>query len=346
MKKVLIWCNEVHLVNGFFRSILIDCLRGDFKLVPSNFEELKAKIHGKTLEELEMFLSSDEYDWILECYSKEYILEVPVIYLNNFPEISLKWQHPSYITNTIIHYQNDWGRIITLLKKILCQHVHIIFENEEDLIKCITSEISNTDLRSIEMSLVKQPKPNFDINEYFKKYPIIKNFTVFENVKNKNNFERFMPTFGNNFDLYKESQLHNVYFNRKMYINRDLEIKNSLETQFSYGRIDEINIFDLLDDQEFVKYWYSSKSKTDVCKDCEFRNICVDNRVPLIRGTNEWYHETECQYNPYIAKWQGEDGYQSLEKCGILSNENGFHINYEKIDGINKHLWEDEVELK
>lgn len=342
MKKVLIWCSEIHLINGFFRSILIDCQRGDFKLVPNNFEKLKTTIHGKTIEELEKILSADEYNWLLECYSKEYILEIPEKYISNFPQISTTWEHPSHITNAVVHYQNDFLKILDFLKTILCHSVHIIFENEQDFIGFITS-LYDSDLRSIEVSIHSQQSKDFDINTYFKKYPIIKNFTVIKNVKNRNNFDGFLPTFGNNFDIYKESQLHNVYFNRKIYITRDLEIKNAIETKSTFGNIEDVNIFELLNNQDFKKYWSSNKSDTDICKDCEFRNICLDNRVPIHRKINEWYHESECQYNPYIAKWQGEEGYKSLNECGVFSNENGFQIDHQKINEINKHLWEDEI---
>ncbi len=342
MKKVLIWCNEIHLANGYLRSILIDPQRGDFILVPNNFEKLKTAIHGKTFNELEETLSKEEYDWILECYSKEYILEIPEKFLNNFPKLSTLWEHPSYITNAVVHYGKDFAKIIEFLKKTLCHNVHIIFENEQDFILFITT-LYDSDLRSIEVSVLNKSSKDFDINTYFKKYPIIKNFTFIEDVKNKNEFGGFLPTFGNNLDIYKESILHNVYFNRKVYIDRNLEIRNSIETKSTFGRIDDVDFFDLLSNHEFIKYWHSRKSSTDVCKDCEFHNICLDNRTPSYRNLNEWYHELECQYNPYLSKWQGEEGYMSLKECGVISNKNGFQINHEKINEINKLLWEDEV---
>ena len=81
------------------------------------------------------------------------------------------------------------------------------------------------------------------------------------------------------------------------------------------------------------------KDETDVCKDCEFRHMCVDNRLPYERSPNEWYHKIECNYNPYIAKWEGEEGYRTLAECGVISNEEGFSIDHEKIAEINEELW-------
>lgn len=74
--------------------------------------------------------------------------------------------------------------------------------------------------------------------------------------------------------------------------------------------------------------------------DCEFQNICTDNRLPKRRsGNGSWYNIYECNYNPYIAKWKGEEGYRTLAECGVNSDENGFSKNHERIAKINEELW-------
>jgi hypothetical protein len=68
--------------------------------------------------------------------------------------------------------------------------------------------------------------------------------------------------------------------------------------------------------------------------------MCVDNRLPHQRQSDsKWYHKTECNYNPYIAKWKGEEGYRTLAECGVTSNEQGFSIDHERIAKINDELW-------
>jgi hypothetical protein len=69
--------------------------------------------------------------------------------------------------------------------------------------------------------------------------------------------------------------------------------------------------------------------------------MCVDNRVPIKRKKDEWYHKTECNYNPYIAKWQEEEGYKTLEECGVVSDENELQINHKQLEEINTQLWGD-----
>lgn len=151
-----------------------------------------------------------------------------------------------------------------------------------------------------------------------------------------------------NLQLFTESQTHHTYFNRKMYIGAKGEIKNAPECEEEFGNINDLgsveDLKQIIAIPEFQKYWFVHKELCDVCKDCEFRHMCVDNRLPYQRKDGSWYHKTECNYNPYICKWKDEEGYRTLEECGVVSNEKGFSINHEKITAINKTLWEEETE--
>jgi radical SAM protein with 4Fe4S-binding SPASM domain len=72
-------------------------------------------------------------------------------------------------------------------------------------------------------------------------------------------------------------------------------------------------------DKEFTKLWNIKKDDTKVCKDCEYRYMCVDDRIPIKISETEYKYSTECGYNPYIAKWQDEEGWISVEQ---LQKEN------------------------
>jgi hypothetical protein len=136
---------------------------------------------------------------------------------------------------------------------------------------------------------------------------------------------------------------HNTYFNRKLYIDSDGFIKNAPECEDSVGFIEDLNsledLKEIISTPAFQKYWFVHKDSCDICKGCEFRHMCVDNRIPYERTEKEWYHKIECNYNPFIAKWEGELGYKTLEECGVISNEKIFSIDHEKIQQINHELW-------
>lgn len=92
---------------------------------------------------------------------------------------------------------------------------------------------------------------------------------------------------------------------------------------------------------EFSDFWSANKDSIDVCKNCEYRYMCVDNRIPILRNSGSWYFNEECDYNPFISKWKGEKGYKNLLETGVISDQNGFKIDLIKLNSILKELWED-----
>ncbi len=140
-----------------------------------------------------------------------------------------------------------------------------------------------------------------------------------------------------------ESNLVNIYFYNKIFIDKESNIKNSDKTSYVYGSLKELNQIDfkeILKDKEFTKYWNSKKDETLICKDCEFRNLCSDNRVPHLNSKNVWTHLQECEYNPYISKWNDEEGYLCLHDSGITILNDDINICSEKLNKINETLWD------
>ncbi|UOK43466.1 MULTISPECIES: hypothetical protein [Flavobacterium] len=165
------------------------------------------------------------------------------------------------------------------------------------------------------------------------------------NKKNRfyNDIDEISLKISPNLLTYFESAKCHVYFNRKLFIGKDSEIKNVFETVNVFGYLKDlsnINIKNLISLKGLNEFWEVKKDDTFVCSDCEFRRLCVDNRVP-IRGEGKWKYNTECNYNPYISKWQHEEGYASLSECGVRSDLNEFYVDSEKINRINSQLWDE-----
>lgn len=74
-----------------------------------------------------------------------------------------------------------------------------------------------------------------------------------------------------------------------------------------------------------------SKLKVNICSVFEYKHLCIDNRMLIQMVQNIYYHETECDYNPYIAKWKGENDFRDLNSVGIFSNYDGVQINNKKL---------------
>lgn len=68
--------------------------------------------------------------------------------------------------------------------------------------------------------------------------------------------------------------------------------------------------------------------------------VCHEKiRFFLFERENIYYQPSKCTYNPYIAKWQGEDGYVPVEECGTYSRETGFVVNNERVAELNAQIW-------
>lgn len=282
------------------------------------------------------------------------------IYPSNF-------QIPSIIANAVITCSNEnslikpieFCKLLEKLENFSCKHIVLIYsvffsvkkiKNHLDTLKnynihsvtiiCDYNEEYYTDsFGEIVMSL------QLNKNLIVLNSPFEKNFedTMFFSLKSTTfSFVKSRNEFNSNITLFSESQKLNTYFNQKLYIGPSGEIKNAPETAEVFGYIQDIKSEEVLQEiistPDFQKYWFVHKDLIDVCKECEFRHTCVDNRVPIKRAKDEWFHKIECNYNPYIAKWAGEDGHQTLEECGVISNESGFSIDHEKIKQINLKL--------
>jgi len=54
-----------------------------------------------------------------------------------------------------------------------------------------------------------------------------------------------------------------------------------------------------------------------------------------MKNGESYMYKEPCIYNPYIAKWSGEEGYIPVKECGSYSKETGFIPDIEKITEIN-----------
>ena len=82
----------------------------------------------------------------------------------------------------------------------------------------------------------------------------------------------------------------------------------------NFGNIKDTSLEEAINKPSFKDLWGIRKDDIDVCKDCEFRYMCLDCRCFIKDKKNIFSQPAKCPYNPYIAKWQGDDGYITVEK--------------------------------
>ena len=102
---------------------------------------------------------------------------------------------------------------------------------------------------------------------------------------------------------YIEALSHNLFFNRKIHIDNQDNVKHYFNEKKIYGNIQRNHIKKVITSNKFQELWNITKDQIDVCRDCEFRYICPDNRIP-IKKNNFYQHETACNYNPQTTIWK------------------------------------------
>jgi len=380
-KEVYKFHNLVRLVRGVKSSVILDLHRINWYRIPNSMHDFIVQNEFQNINKcIQSILIKEDKAVVKEYYqflkAHELIFELQKNELKFFPVVTPIYDVPELITNILIHFGKTSLESIRIvfgeIEKMGCKHyqIKLDFLVKKEHLKIIESIFYKTDVLSVNI-LIKELdtiiKEN-DLKEFTEDFGRIKSLFIYNSKKSKlirsntdmNNIVYLKSSINrvkncvsrDDFVInplsYSESLEFNLYFNRKLYIGENGEIKNAPECEETFGNINDLKNVDelkqIIATPEFQKYWYIHKELCDVCKDCEFRHMCVDSRLPSQREDKSWYHKTECNYNPYICKWEGEEGYQTLEECGVISNEKGFSIDHEKIAAINKILWEEEKE--
>jgi hypothetical protein len=349
----------IKLTEGHIRSTLLDLQRGVFNFIPNGLAKIIRKYNKK---ENELFLSlfhkryPEDYDnWFNFLKQEEYIFEINSSYLKNFGLLSDMYEYPFLAQNiTILLTEDNYNDLLCFFR----QEIHSITRNiGVVVIEDISEKTLMTLLRSIinknfvvHIRLLLSSKGNISqktLDDAFKE-DIINvqrvEYNIYGDYFESKQYKEQWVKLCTNKDLYNEIQHHHPYFNKKLFIGGKGEIKCAPESKDIHGFLRDIRTIEqlrsIVSSDSFQKYWNITKDKICICKDCEMRNMCVDNRLPIKQSDNGlWQCKEYCNYNPYIAKWSDEDGYVPVEECGEYSQETGFVPNKKKIAELNKLLW-------
>ena len=135
-----------------------------------------------------------------------------------------------------------------------------------------------------------------------------------------------------------ESLQHNLYFNRRVFVDASGNIRAGHSSATVLGTLAD-GFAQAARHPRLQMLSTASKAKTDVCRDCELRNICFDSREPQQHASGSWYHTTDCGYNPYINKWDNEPGYHTAAACGKATRSGHFAPDAARIEQLNAELW-------
>ncbi len=320
-------------VKGKTRGILYDIQRQDFDYIPNDLIDIIEKYEGKTLRDIYNDFEKDIHHIIDEYF--EFLFDNEYIFFSDvdkslFPKLEDSFERPFKIGNMIIDVTNlmldNINTIFNQIEEYGCEAILFIF-NESALFEKnfipLLEKFEYSSVRTLEIFVKNDIYYNFDYDrislEYGKLSRIVffssdsntlkttKNHLLLINTKepldsreNIININNFLITD----KLFFETKKFNNYFNRKVYIDENLNIRNSPNSEEIFGNIKNDNIIDIIEKQDFQKLWKISKDMIKDCMLCEYRYMCVDSNLLQFNEKEKiWERNQKCSYNPHNNIW-------------------------------------------
>lgn len=321
-------------VSGVSRAIICDLQNHIIHEIPFQFKDV---FNGSKLKLLDFFLDSDtqlqrsEKDNFIQFLLKKdlafYCSESEV---DNFPEISLKWDFPSFITNCILDAKSElWyfcQELIQQLETLCCYFVEIRYFETPNLVHLqkVVELINLSSLKSCDLILkssndktyisdligiVNNSKISFVVLHSSLNNNLIQDdncriIEIKEEVKDHSHCGVINPMyFSVNTQMFSEAQQFNTCLNRKISVDYNGEIKNCPSMSIAYGNIKNLTLEDVYKMDGFKSVWRINKDQIEVCKQCEYRYICTDCRAYLEDPLNIYSKPLKCGYNPNTGMW-------------------------------------------
>ena len=291
------------VVQGKEKSIICDFQKEKIKFIPNEMGTVIKMLQKQTFNSVKNQFVEDAD--IFNSYIKFLIKEGFVFFSennDNFVEIENYWSSPEVINNAIIEYSFENFRLKNILQELddlLTKYIELRFIkfSEENIpeLKEVLEFCTNSVLRSIRIFI---PYKSKDLSQKLinivKLYPII-DCVIFYNSKfNRlveiNNHQTFFidktldditkanidrKFLVNNIEFFYESQNFNPYYNKKVAIKSNGEIKNCIKNKVVFGNLKKNSIKEIISNDEFQKFWYITHDQIIDIQDSELRYNCI-----------------------------------------------------------------------
>ncbi|PST82661.1 hypothetical protein C7T94_08345 [Pedobacter yulinensis] len=345
-------------VDGYNRAMIYDLGRRDYHFISRAYYGLLNTDGFINFDQIaDQSERSELIDFLLDL---EIIFEVAAQHEEKrFPPVTRSIAYPNQLTHAVIH-ANISPAFIDVIGNSHLQNLSILAPQiSDELLKLIASikhleidgiylYIENFEAENIERHLTELGRhfALFSVNFFGAATPdtqlrdnIYYNFFTesLQDYCQKTTVDKLFV----NHDLFFEAYNKHAYYHGKVYIDQSGQIKNGLNNTQSFGNINSVTAVEfqqIVHSEPFMELGNINKNETLVCKDCEFRYMCTDPRVP-VKGDAHWYHPTECQYNPYLSLWQHDDGYLDLQASGVTVSATGCTIDKALLDMKFNQIW-------
>lgn len=315
-------------VVGANSGVIYDIHRGEIHFFPKLFVEILLKSQNKKLKYF--FNNFKNKRAILEEYLN-YLVDSELIFLTKTPKLFIglntEFRKPFLLDVIILEIDflsREKRKLIQEPALYGCKEL-ILVTKEELQKKHIDDVLDYVMGNKVEViKIITKYSPTYNTEYSLKKDPRLREILVYDAPFNRNigNFKFVnygLPIIMNrkiesiqdfivNTYAFIESLNHNLFFNRKIYIDNNDNIKHYFSEDNGFAKLNGECLDKIIDKPSFKGLWNITKDQIEVCRDCEFRFICPDNRVPIKRKNKDLYfHKTDCNYNPYTSKWQNSN---------------------------------------
>lgn len=317
-------------VKGAAVSVIYDLQRGAFEHIPNDLYDFILASKNRKIKELTELYGAENQESIDEYIS--FILENEFGFIddspNRFPPLTHDWDAHSVITNTIIEVNSNTRPhlpfIVSCLENLGCETVLLKLDKSIGFqeFKESLSAFSESIVANIQVFAYAQRNIHFEdyeevvqnnkrINACYLEHPEPQlhqqddsKLRLCQSITGR---ELKYHLFSVNNTHFAEAQHHHTYFNRKLYIGKLGEIKNAPECSEQFGLIHQLSatkdLTDIVLSSAFQKFWSIKKDQCEVCKDCPYRYMCVDDRLPKYTNQGFYQFEKECEFDPYQFEW-------------------------------------------
>jgi SPASM domain peptide maturase of grasp-with-spasm system len=336
-KTHYILATNCFVVDGAERSLIYDLHRNNYDIITRELSEALKKCHSGSFAGLFEYLPQEDIDFyepfIASLVEKDYLLPVDPEEIEYFKPMSLEWEYPYTLSAVVMEYATDspytLKEAFTRINTLNCPAVEIRFTNTHDIdfYRELCETFDGMGFRHIDllvqyasgqendfMFALKNLHPVlFSITQYGSPEETIVRNTASQYLGLKrttrtyqeivSNQQVYSKNFYINRNFFTEARFHHPFFNGKITICANGDIKNGTHQPRSFGNIADTDLGTLIKDPAFTELWHVSKDKISICQDCEYRYMCMDSRIPLRQQEGKWIMEDPCNYDPYTCKW-------------------------------------------
>lgn len=302
-------------VMGTAGAVIINLPKVSFTKIPQFLCEILLNYQNTDLPALEQ-LYDDKNNTIKQHFnflcgeSLGFFTDKP----EQFPSLSLDWDTPEIIKHAVLQIQDsrkfDYKNIMGQLDELLCKNMEIWFTGNytlqelDDFLSCTTGKV----LRSV--ALILPYDSHITIKGYealasrHKKIGEIYLHRAPESYKDAttrvyattDDLTNFKKTFFNIpadeyiifLEFFTEIQKHNAYYNRKICIDADGNVKNCLTHSRNFGNIGEETIETIINETNFKELWYACNDRILGIKDSEFRYLWLNTHE--LEKVDDYYY--------------------------------------------------------